>query len=49
MRALVIVLDSVGVGFAPDANVYGDEGANTLEHLYTSNPGWDLPAWSASA
>jgi phosphopentomutase len=33
MRALVIVLDSVGVGGAPDAAEYGDEGADTLGHL----------------
>lgn len=43
MRALLIVLDSVGVGYAPDAEVYGDEGANTLEHLYTANPNWSVP------
>jgi phosphopentomutase len=29
-RALLIVLDSVGIGGAPDAARYGDEGANTL-------------------
>ena len=33
-RAIVIVLDSFGVGEAPDANVYGDEGSNTLRHIY---------------
>lgn len=33
-RALVIVLDSVGCGHAPDASDYGDEGANTLGHLF---------------
>ncbi len=33
-RALVIVLDSVGCGHAPDAGAYGDEGANTLGHLF---------------
>ncbi|MGY8690462.1 MAG: phosphopentomutase, partial [Verrucomicrobiales bacterium] len=43
MRALVIVLDSVGVGYAPDAKLYDDEGANTLEHLYAANPGFSLP------
>jgi phosphopentomutase len=32
-RALLIVLDSVGVGGAPDAAAYGDEGANTLGHI----------------
>lgn len=33
-RALCLVMDSVGCGNAPDAAVYGDEGANTLGHLY---------------
>ncbi len=29
-RAILIVLDSVGCGYAPDAARFGDEGANTL-------------------
>ncbi len=33
-RILWIVLDSVGAGDAPDAQKYGDEGANTLLHVY---------------
>jgi phosphopentomutase len=33
LRALVIVLDSVGIGSAPDAADYGDVGADTLGHL----------------
>jgi phosphopentomutase len=32
-RVLLIVLDSVGVGGAPDAAAYGDVGANTLGHI----------------
>jgi phosphopentomutase len=32
-RAIVIVLDSVGVGELPDAAAYGDEGSNTLGNL----------------
>ena len=32
-RALIIVLDSVGIGGAPDAQAYGDAGANTLGHI----------------
>lgn len=31
--ALVLVLDSFGVGGAPDAAAFGDEGANTLGHI----------------
>src|SRR5689334_17791622 len=33
MRALILVLDSVGIGAAPDAAAYGDEGSNTLGHI----------------
>ena len=32
-RAFLIVLDSVGCGGAPDADDFGDEGANTLAHV----------------
>jgi phosphopentomutase len=32
-RAIVIVLDSLGVGGAPDAASYGDEGSDTLGHI----------------
>ena len=32
-RALLIVLDSVGCGGAPDAAHYGDEGSSTLGHI----------------
>lgn len=32
-RALLIVLDSVGIGGAPDAARYGDDGSNTLGHI----------------
>jgi phosphopentomutase len=32
-RALVIVLDSVGIGGAEDAAAYGDDGADTLGHI----------------
>ena len=42
-RALLIVLDSVGCGNAPDAAQYGDAGANTLGHLYQRIPGFRLP------
>ena len=29
-RAILIILDSLGIGGAPDANFYNDEGANTF-------------------
>jgi phosphopentomutase len=32
-RAIILVLDSVGVGGAPDAAKYGDVGADTLGHI----------------
>lgn len=32
-RVFVIVLDSAGAGFLPDADDYGDLGANTLGHI----------------
>lgn len=32
-RIFLIVLDSVGIGAAPDASEYGDCGANTLGHI----------------
>lgn len=41
-RAVVIVLDSFGVGELPDANVYHDEGSNTLKGIYT-NTSLNLP------
>ncbi|MGN0702443.1 MAG: phosphopentomutase [Lentihominibacter sp.] len=33
MRAIIIVLDSLGVGQLPDAEAYGDMGADTLGHI----------------
>ncbi len=44
MRALLIVLDSGGCGAAPDADRYGDTGANTLGHILEAYPGLALPA-----
>jgi phosphopentomutase len=42
-RALLLVLDSVGCGAAPDAERFGDAGANTLGHIYERTPGFSLP------
>lgn len=33
MRAAILVMDSVGIGGAPDAARYGDEGADTIGHV----------------
>ncbi len=40
-RLFLIVLDSVGIGFEPDASLYGDEGTNTLASASTS-PFFDM-------
>ena len=37
-RAIVIVLDSVGIGALPDAGAYGDEGSDTLGHIASAVP-----------
>ena len=37
-RAIVIVLDSVGIGELPDASMYGDEGSNTLGNIARQIP-----------
>jgi phosphopentomutase len=36
-RAFLLILDSVGIGGAPDARSFGDEGANTLGHIAEQN------------
>jgi phosphopentomutase len=33
MRAIILVMDSVGIGAAPDASSYGDAGADTVGHI----------------
>jgi len=42
-RAIVVVLDSVGVGALPDAGDYGDKGANTLANTARAVGGLSLP------
>ncbi|MGQ0714095.1 MAG: phosphopentomutase [Gemmatimonadaceae bacterium] len=42
-RAIVIVLDGVGCGAAPDAQRYGDAGSDTLGNLSRAVGGLDLP------
>jgi phosphopentomutase len=44
MRSILIVLDSLGIGAAPDADQYGDWGADTLGHLFAHEPELALPA-----
>lgn len=35
-RVFLIVLDSLGAGYAPDAELFGDEGAHTLKSLHNT-------------
>lgn len=42
-RAVILVLDGVGCGAAPDAAEYGDAGSNTLGNLARAVGGLDLP------
>lgn len=42
-RVVLIVLDGVGIGAAPDAEDYGDSGANTLGHVAQACDGLHLP------
>lgn len=42
-RVILIVLDSVGIGRAPDAKAYGDKGSNTIGNISRSLVGFDLP------
>ena len=42
-RAIVIVLDGLGAGHAPDAANFGDEGANTLGNTAKAVGGLDAP------
>ena len=37
-RIFVIVADSVGIGYEPDAKKFGDEGSNTLVHISEKMP-----------
>ena len=42
-KIVFIVLDSVGIGAAPDAAIYGDSGANTLGNTANAVGGLHLP------
>lgn len=42
-RVTLIVLDSLGVGELPDAENYGDKGANTLGHIADNMPQFQIP------
>ena len=43
-RAIIIILDSVGIGELPDAHLFGDQGSDTLGNLSRTFPdGLRLP------
>lgn len=42
-RAIILMMDSFGIGCAPDAEKYGSLGANTLGHTATVNLGLKIP------
>lgn len=42
-RVHLVVLDSVGIGEAPDAHLFGDEGADTLGHTAREMKGLKMP------
>jgi len=42
-RAILIVLDSVGIGEMPDAHLYGDVGSHTLGNIAEAVKGMDIP------
>lgn len=43
MRVVLVILDSVGIGEAPDAAAFGDVGAATLPHIAQAVGGLSLP------
>ncbi|MBN2049574.1 MAG: phosphopentomutase [Spirochaetales bacterium] len=43
MKALVLVIDSFGIGALPDAEKYGDGGSNTALHICEAIPGEKWP------
>ena len=46
-KFVLIVMDSVGIGALPDAALYGDEGSDTLGHIFESVPDLALPNLNA--
>ena len=42
-RIILIVLDSVGVGYLPDAARFNDDRTDTLRHIYQQAGGLDIP------
>ena len=47
-RIHVIVMDSVGIGEAPDAADFGDVGSDTLGHIAEKMNGLNMPEYGKS-
>lgn len=46
-KVIILMLDSFGIGGAPDAGKYGDEGADTLGHIVKAMNGLNIPHMQA--
>ncbi len=46
-KFVLIVMDSVGIGALPDADRFGDEGSDTLGHIFQNAPQLSLPNLNA--
>ena len=46
-RVTLIVLDSAGIGYLPDAAEFGDVGANTICNIYHKRGRLDVPHMKA--
>src|SRR5712671_3936068 len=47
-RAVILILDGVGVGASPDAAAYGDVGSDTLGNVARARGGLSLPNLTAA-
>ena len=48
-KCILIVIDSLGVGAAPDAKKYGDEESNTFGNVSRVNGKLNLPTFNTSS
>ncbi len=46
-QVILVVLDSVGIGDAPDAEAYGDAGSNTIGNIALAVGGLSVPNMAA--
>ena len=45
-RVFIIVLDSCGIGYMPDAVQFGDEGADTMRSIAKSEKFFSMAGWN---